>query len=137
MNDRKDNEVNDCPIPSDGWARWKKYFHNYDQKHWQGHSVPIERQTNNTENFAIFQEGILILGIHMQGSTPNDLVEFRKQQNDNLDWTRAKIGQYKATLRTLLILSHARPNRRRYEPKVSFFVYLSDLNQYSIHASHL
>jgi hypothetical protein len=72
----------------------------------------------------------------MQGGKPDDLAEFRNQQNDNLEWTRSKIGQYKATMRTLLILSHARPNRRRYKPKVGF-VCLSDLIQYSIHDSDL
>ena len=108
-----DNEWNDCTDPAQAWVFWEKHFTRFDQR-WR-HDFRVFRQLDREENFSFVQGGVLVLGLNIVGGRVHDAAEWKKRHAQDLDWTRRNLRQFGASVSSVIIFGHARPNKNHKE----------------------
>ncbi|MCA9024900.1 MAG: hypothetical protein KDA86_06785 [Planctomycetaceae bacterium] len=102
-----DNEWNDCFDPRTSWTYWEKYFRRFDEQ-WK-HELPVNRQPERDENFALMYDGVLFLGLNLVGGRVHDRDEWKQRHAQCLAWTKANLEQHGSDARAIVIFGHALP----------------------------
>lgn len=64
------------------------------------------------ENFSIFNEGILFIGINLVGGRVHDAEEWRKRHRQNMDWVQLNLKRFNEECRAVVVFGHALPTAR-------------------------
>lgn len=110
-----DNDYYDCNNWQNGWSFWKEHFVQYDQK-WDT-PFNVRYQAARKENFAFTYRRVLFIGIHtLHGRIKNQGV-WNRIENDNVQWTRNQVKNFRNVIDAVVIFSHAYTNKGQY-PKL-------------------
>ena len=110
-----DNEWNDCRDPDEAWKLWVQHFMRFDER-WR-HGLQIFRQAEHEENFAFAKNGVLFLGINLQGGRIHDSAEWKQRHADNVEWMAENIRRFGSQISRIVLFGHAQPKLRH----VDFF----------------
>jgi len=113
-----DNEWNDCFNPKDAWKLWTHYFLHFDT-HWPTNKH-IDRDPRHPENFAFVSNGVLFVGINLVGGKVLDPIQWVLQDQDNIEWIKARWRNSNKSISRLVIFGHALPSENHRD----FFVLL-------------
>ena len=106
-----DNEYTDCANPTGAFDFWKKYFLNF-EKNFRGAPATL-RQSSDPENFAFVLNGVLFVGISLQGGTPVDSAAWNARQRDDASWVSQQLQAKTALVRAAVVFGHAGPDSSR------------------------
>lgn len=113
-----------CPEPFESLDEWSDRFVDIESE-WEKTadiSSNLERQERRKENFALFRNEVLFLGINLAGEyAREDEPEWNSIDEDNVIWTRDLIDRHYEEMRAVVIFGHTRPGPRQYE---YYFQYL-------------
>ncbi len=102
-----DNEWNDCFDPRTSWGYWETSFGRFDEN-WK-HELPVSRQPEREENFALMHDGVLFLGLNLVGGRVHDRAEWKERHAQCLAWTKANLTQHGNAAHAIVIFGHALP----------------------------
>jgi len=106
-----DNEYTDCANPTQALGFWKKYFLNFEQN-FCGAPATL-RQSSDPENFAFVMNGVLFVGISLQGGTPLDSAAWHARQRNDANWVSQQFQAKTAQVRAAVVFGHAGPDSSR------------------------
>ena len=106
-----DNEYTDCANPAQALGFWKKYFLNFEQN-FCGASATL-RQSTDPENFAFVMNGVLFVGISLQGGTPLDSAAWQARQRNDANWVSQQFQAKATPARAAVVFGHAGPDSSR------------------------
>ncbi|MCZ6673561.1 MAG: hypothetical protein O7C75_11565 [Verrucomicrobia bacterium] len=123
-----DNEWNDCKDPVEAWKLWDSHFMRFDQN-WPN-DLGVLRQETRQENFAIFQNGVLFIGINLVGGKVHDSEEWLSRIEDDRAWIEEQFRNHSNDASSAVIFAHANPgtqvrgnfkyNREEFRPLIEF-----------------
>lgn len=105
-----DNEWNDCPRPDPAWKLWENYFLRLDQN-WKS-DLRTFRSMDREENFSIFSEGTLFIGVNLVGGRVQDAEEWRQRHRQNVNWVQSNLKRFGEECRAVVVFGHALPTAR-------------------------
>jgi len=100
-----DNEYNDCEAPDQAWDYWVQYFDKFEE-HWE-HGLPIKRSSKRNEQFALVQDDVLFVGIHLVGGRVHDKQEWTERMADCAAWIETNFNQHGNAVRAAVVFAHA------------------------------
>jgi hypothetical protein len=112
-----DNEWNDCTDVTQAWEYWTKYFMRFDEL-WC-HRLPVFRQLEREENFSFVKNGVLFVGLNIQGGRVHDQAEWTLRHAQNLEWVIRNLSVFGDTVSSMVIFAQAKRNPAKHD---DFFV---------------
>lgn len=100
-----DNEFNDCDNPNEGRSFWDKHFLNFHEQ-W-AFDESVIKQAEREENWAWFQDDVLMIGLNLVGSIVHDQVEWDSRMADNVTWLRQQYESHSSGSGAIVVFGHA------------------------------
>lgn len=103
-----DNEWNDCERPTEAWAYWHEYFHEYDML-WP-HGLAVERRAaEQPDDFGVsfMVSDVLFVGINLTGTSTDVGEEFLPVAESALAWIVTSLEKAPTRPTRIVIFSHA------------------------------
>eukprot|EP00592_Proboscia_alata_P023926 CAMPEP_0194445412 /NCGR_PEP_ID=MMETSP0176-20130528/127844_1 /TAXON_ID=216777 /ORGANISM="Proboscia alata, Strain PI-D3" /LENGTH=706 /DNA_ID=CAMNT_0039271963 /DNA_START=78 /DNA_END=2197 /DNA_ORIENTATION=- len=104
-----DNDWNDCPQSDVAWGYFSNYLGRFEELWGEKklNHLDVRRQSSRDENFSMYKDGVLFLGMNIVGGAVHDAVEWMERLEDNLEWFMESVNRY--NIRALVIFGHANP----------------------------
>jgi hypothetical protein len=110
-----DNEWNDCGGGKDPahigevWGFWTNRYLRFDQN-WK-HSIAVQYQEGQPENFAFVHNGVLFLGLNMPGSQIFPGLEkiWSDRLQKNVEWIQKNFAENGKTVSSVVVFGHCIP----------------------------
>ena len=112
-----DNDSPDCPDPELALSHFKNYFIDPVDT-WRDRShIPsiLQRSESREENFALYEKGVLFLGLNMIPELPK-APGFKERLSDNLNWVKSNLEKHMHESRAIVIFGHSIVGQRIFDP---------------------
>jgi hypothetical protein len=103
-----DNEWNDCDDPDQGWSYWETYLLGL-EANFCG-TPPLSAQAVRPENFAFTRNGVLFVGINLEGGSVHDDDEWDLRMQQDVDWIVQQFQSRGSQVRAAVIFAQAGPD---------------------------
>lgn len=116
-----DEDWSECPNPEDALELWRSSLGNLgepsrSQSHKKKVFVPVMRQSDRPENFALVTKNVLVLGLNVIGKYERHRVtEQEAHDDDNLAWIRFNLELQRGSVNAVIVLGHTIPSVSQYE----------------------
>jgi hypothetical protein len=97
-----------CPKPEKSLDHWRESFVNLEDQ-WK-HPLPVNRQTEQPENFGFVYNGVLFLGLNLVTGPVWDEDEWATMQMNNIRFMYGMVNANKDNIRSVILLGNARPS---------------------------
>jgi hypothetical protein len=101
-----EHDWNDCPFPATSWQTWQHFFTQFEDNF--SHNFSVQRPADRLENFAMVQNNVLILGLHLVGGRVDDTAEWHRRHVDDVQFVQDQVSQ-NGNVRAVVLLGNARP----------------------------
>lgn len=105
-----DNEWNDCDDPEQAWAYWTTHFLQF-ENHWT-HDYKVKRQNGRPENMAWIANGVLMIGLNLQGGRIHDQAEWDDRHKQCTAWVDEQLAKHKNGTHASVIFFQAHPDEK-------------------------
>jgi Calcineurin-like phosphoesterase len=115
-----DNDVHDCPDPTNGLQLWRTTFSNFESQYWN-HTTSmynIIRPKNYPDNFSFQHKNILFIGVNIVGEhiIDSDINDVTQRLTEQVEWVIETIHEYyiecimyKKMIGRIVLFYHANP----------------------------
>ena len=105
-----DNEWNDCENPDQAWQFWINSFLDF-EKNWK-HGPKVIRQKSHPVNMAWIADGVLMIGLNLQGGRIHDPEEWEQRHTQCTIWVEDQLTENRDKVRALVVFCQANPDEK-------------------------